>query len=139
MSAATLEKLEEEATLLPLPEKERLIDSLLKSIQYSSSQVEKSGRTRKPVHYPYITSHSGIAGGVPILEGTRITVRCIAGYYQLGMDVDEILFSLSHLTTSQVHAALAYYFDHQEEIERDLEESSDVEYWKTQVLTSPGH
>ena len=54
-------------------------------------------------------------------------VRSIAGYYQMGMSVDEILSTLSHLLPSQVHSALAYYFDHQGEIEQDLEESSDTE------------
>jgi len=55
----------------------------------------------------------------------------------MGMSVDEILTSLSHLTSSQVHSALAYYFDHQEEIDRDLEESSEKEYWQQQVLSHP--
>jgi len=85
--------------------------------------------------YPYITSYPDIADGKPVIEGTRITVRCIAGYYQMGMSVDEILTSLSHLTSSQAHSALAYYFDHQEEIDRDIEEASDEEYWKQQVLS----
>ena len=76
----------------------------------------------KKLSYPYITFNSEVAGGVPISEGTRITVRCIAGYYQMGMDVDEILSTLSHLTASQLHSALAYYFDHQQEIDTDLEE-----------------
>jgi len=40
--------------------------------------------------YPYIVSNTEISNGVPLIEGTRITVRCIAGYYQMGMDVDEI-------------------------------------------------
>jgi uncharacterized protein (DUF433 family) len=91
----------------------------------------------KKMAYPYIMSRPGIAGGAPAIEGTRITVRCIAGYYQMGMTVDEILTSLSHLTSSQVHSALAYYFDHQEEIDQDLAESSDEEYWKPRVLPHP--
>lgn len=88
----------------------------------------------KAMVYPYIVSDPGIAGGAPIVEGTRVTVRCVAGYYQMGMTVDEILASLSHLTSSQVHSALAYYFDHQEEIDQDLAESSDEEYWKQRVI-----
>ena len=91
----------------------------------------------KTIVYPYIAFDPGIAGGAPIIEGTRITVRCIAGYYQMGMTVDEILASLSHLTSSQVHSALAYYFDHQEEIDQDLAESSDEEYWKQRVIPHP--
>jgi len=95
------------------------------------------GKAPKKISYPYITSHRGIANGSPIIEGTRITVRCIAGYYQMGMSVDEILTSLSHLTSAQVHTALAYYFDHQEETDKELEESLDPEYWKQQVKSSP--
>ncbi|MFV1950983.1 MAG: DUF433 domain-containing protein [Nitrospinota bacterium] len=91
----------------------------------------------KKKSYPYIISNHEIAGGEPLIEGTRITVRCIAGYYQMGMNVDEILSSLSHLTSSQVHSALAYYFDHQEKIDRDLEESSDEKCWKQQILSHP--
>ncbi|MEI7671720.1 MAG: DUF433 domain-containing protein [Syntrophales bacterium] len=89
--------------------------------------------TARKLDYPYITSDSGIAGGRPVIVGTRITVNCIAGYYQLGMSIDEILDSLHHLTPSQVHSALAYYFDHQDEINSDLEEAGNVEYWKGQV------
>jgi uncharacterized protein (DUF433 family) len=57
----------------------------------------------------------------------------VAGYYQLGMSVDEILQSLPHLTAAQVHAALAYYFDHQKEIDRDIARNSDLGYWKKQA------
>lgn len=87
--------------------------------------------------YPHIGSDSEIADGKPIIVGTRITVRCIAGYYQMGKSADEILTTLSHLTPSQVHSALAYYFDHQEEVDTDIAESSDVEFWKSQIAPHP--
>ncbi len=90
----------------------------------------------KETSYPYIDSDPKIAGGKPLVSGTRITVRSIAGYYQMGMRIDEILTTLPYLTASQVHSALAYYFDHQEEIDLDLKESSDVDYWKSQVTPS---
>jgi uncharacterized protein (DUF433 family) len=91
----------------------------------------------KQVNYPYITSNPEIAGGSPVIEGTRITVRCVAGYYQMGMSVDEIMATLHHLTPAQVHSALAYYFDHQNEINAELEEASDEGYWKEHVLHHP--
>lgn len=87
----------------------------------------------KEKHYPHIGSNPKIAGGKPIVNGTRITVRSIAGYYQMGMSVDEIMTTLPHLSASQIHSALAYYFDHQEEIDTDLKKSSDVDFWKTQI------
>ncbi|WP_162139223.1 DUF433 domain-containing protein [Pseudanabaena sp. PCC 6802] len=49
--------------------------------------------------YPYITTNATILGGVPIIEGTRIAVRAIAGYYQMGMSVDEILTTLPPFKT----------------------------------------
>lgn len=87
----------------------------------------------KEKQYPHIEFNPDISDGKPILVGTRVTVRSIAGYYQMGMSVDEILTTLPHLSASQVHSALAYYFDHQEDIDTDLKESSDVDYWKTRV------
>ena len=87
--------------------------------------------------YPHIGSDSKIADGKPIIVGTRITVRCIAGYYQMGMSADEILTTLRHLTPSQVHSALAYYFDHQEEVDVDLAEVSDVDSWKKKITLHP--
>ena len=87
--------------------------------------------------YPHIITNPRIAGGAPVIQGTRVAVRAIAGYYQLGLSVDEILQSLPHLTQSQVHAALAFYFDHQPEIDRDLSHNADVDYWRKQVKASP--
>jgi uncharacterized protein (DUF433 family) len=87
----------------------------------------------KAIKYPHITSEQRIANGAPIIKGTRITVRAIAGYYQLGLTPDEILQSLPHLTQSQLHAALTYYFDHQKTVDRDLKRNTDVNHWRRQV------
>ncbi|MDW7679181.1 MAG: DUF433 domain-containing protein [bacterium] len=89
------------------------------------------------IQYPYITSNPEIAHGVPIIQGSRISVRTIAGYYQMGMDVDEILATLPHLSPAQVHSALAYYFDHQDEIDTDLRDSSDEEKWGQKITPHP--
>src|SRR5437773_7826518 len=85
-------------------------------------------KTKKP--YPHITQNRSILSGVPILAGTRTPVRSIAGYYQMGMTVDEILQAVPHLSAAQVHATLGYYFDHQKEIDRDIARNSDLEHWK---------
>ncbi len=53
----------------------------------------------------------------------------------MGMSIDEILISLNHLTPSQIHSALAYYFDHQNEIDADLEKASDTEFWKAYIIS----
>lgn len=84
--------------------------------------------------HPYVVSDPEIAGGSACIEGTRITVRCIAGYYEMGMTVDEILLALRHLKPAHVHSALAYYFDHKQEIVEEMQETSDESHWKSQVL-----
>ena len=80
--------------------------------------------------YPHITRQKGILGGVPVVVGTRTPVRAIAGYYQMGMTVDEIVHALPHLALAKAHAALTYYFDHQREIDSDLGRTRDLAFWK---------
>ncbi len=81
---------------------------------------------QKKTIYPHISFNKKILNGVPIISGTRTAVRTIAGYYQMGMSVDEILETLSHLTHAQVHSALAYYFDHQKDIDKDILENNKI-------------
>ncbi|MBI4455129.1 MAG: DUF433 domain-containing protein [Acidobacteria bacterium] len=75
---------------------------------------------RTKTAYRYISRSNAVCGGQPIITGTRTPVKSIVGYYKLGLSVEEILEGLPHLTPAQVHEALSYYHDHQEEIERDI-------------------
>lgn len=66
--------------------------------------------------YQYIVSTPDIAGGKPRIEGHRITVQNIAIWHErMGYSVDEIA-SQYDLTLSKVYSALAYYYDHKQEI-----------------------
>lgn len=59
----------------------------------------------------------GVCGGEPRVAGHRITVRQIVTWHdRMGVSVDEIA-SEYDLAISDVYAALAYYFDHREEID----------------------
>src|SRR6266542_3819197 len=63
----------------------------------------------------------GVAGGKPRIAGHRITVQNIAIWHErLGKSADEIAAEYD-LTLADVHAALAYYFDHQAEIDQSIE------------------
>jgi uncharacterized protein (DUF433 family) len=72
--------------------------------------------------YRHITRLPETCGGRPIIQGTRITVKAIVGYYKLGLSTEEIIEGLPHLTPAQVYEALSYYHDHSSEIEQDIEE-----------------
>ncbi len=70
----------------------------------------------------HIESEPGIVGGKPRVAGHRITVQNIVIWYdRFGKSADEIA-SEHDLTLADVHAALAYYFDHRAEIDRSIEE-----------------
>ncbi|MHB8846072.1 MAG: DUF433 domain-containing protein [Nitrospirota bacterium] len=62
-----------------------------------------------------------VAGGKPHIAGRRITVQNIVIWHErLGMNADEI--AAEHdLTLADIHAALAYYFDHRQELDQALE------------------
>lgn len=69
----------------------------------------------------HIVRTPGVMGGRPRIDGHRIRVQDIAHWYKTGMSPDEIATEFD-LSLGQVHSALAYYFDHIEEIRRDIEE-----------------
>jgi len=75
-----------------------------------------------------------IAGGKPRIRGHRITVQDIAIWHdRLGKTSDEIA-SEYDLTLGDVHAALAYYFDHREEIDaRMAEDRAFVDALRSQI------
>ena len=79
--------------------------------------------------YPHIVKVEGVCGGEAIVEGTRIAVWHIVGYYyKVGMSVEEILADWDHLTPAQVFNALAYYHDNKEEVDRVRQRNS-YEFW----------
>jgi uncharacterized protein (DUF433 family) len=73
--------------------------------------------------HPYIVRKSGVCGGSPIIDGSRITVRLIAQLVKTGTSAEEILASYPHLSLAQIYDAISYYFDHREEIDQDIEDN----------------
>jgi uncharacterized protein (DUF433 family) len=67
----------------------------------------------------------GVAGGKPRIAGRRITVQNIVVWHEyLGKGADEICAE-HDLTLAEVYAALAYYFDHREEIDQSLRDDEE--------------
>ena len=67
--------------------------------------------------YRYIVRRAGVRSGFPIVEGTRIGVHDVVALVKTGATVDAVVTSLPRLTRSQVYECLAYYEDHQAELE----------------------
>lgn len=67
-----------------------------------------------------IVCEPGYKGGRPRIAGTRITVADIKQFYLLmGMSLEEIAASYD-LPLAAVYAAMAYYYDHQSEIDASI-------------------
>src|SRR5690242_9029983 len=72
--------------------------------------------------YGHITCTPRVCGGKPRIAGHRIRVQDIAIEHEWsGWCPEEICFQHPGLTLAQVHAALAYYFDHRDAILGDIE------------------
>ncbi len=61
--------------------------------------------------------------GVPVLSGTQTKViEVVLDHLAHHWDADEIHRQHPHLTLGQIYSALAYYYDHQAEMDRVIEE-----------------
>jgi uncharacterized protein (DUF433 family) len=60
--------------------------------------------------------------GVPLSGDTPIkVVELVTAQMAYGWSPDELNFQFPHLTLGQIHSALAYYWDHRDELDRDIE------------------
>lgn len=72
-----------------------------------------------PGRPPQLTSEQRAAIPDLLLAGaeTRIRVLDVVSLHRRGLTPVEILDSYDHLTLAQVHAALAFYYDHKAEVD----------------------
>jgi uncharacterized protein (DUF433 family) len=61
------------------------------------------------------------AQGVPRIAGTTMKViEVVTAQAAYGWSPEELHFQFPHLSLGQIHSALAYYWDHQDELDRDM-------------------
>ncbi|MFC2173385.1 DUF433 domain-containing protein [Acidobacteriota bacterium] len=71
----------------------------------------------------YIEVSESTSGGKPRIAGRRITVQDIVIWHdRMGRSADELAAEYD-LTLAEIYAALAYYFDHRDQIDSSLQES----------------
>lgn len=59
--------------------------------------------------------------GVPMITGTTMKViELVLDHIAYGWSPEELQFQYPYLTMGQVHSALAYYWDHQAELDADI-------------------
>jgi uncharacterized protein (DUF433 family) len=68
-----------------------------------------------------IVKTPGTCGGRARIAGHRVRVQDIVVWYEYqGMTPDQIVSEIPTITLSDVHSALAYYFDHVQEIQEEM-------------------
>jgi uncharacterized protein (DUF433 family) len=68
-----------------------------------------------------ISKTPNVCGGKTCIAGHRVRVLDIVVWHEhQGMTPDEIVSHVPTITLADVYAALAYYFDHMEEIQREM-------------------
>jgi uncharacterized protein (DUF433 family) len=84
-------------------------------LQHRASMSQHMG---DPMTYPHLTVNSR---GVPCIDGTRHRViDIVADHVAHGYNAAQIVEQYPDLTPAQVHAALTYYYDHQDEMNAAL-------------------
>lgn len=60
--------------------------------------------------------------GVPVIKGTTMkVVELVTAQRAYGWSPEEIQFQYPYLLMSQIHSALAYYWEHKQEIDAEIE------------------
>ena len=83
----------------------------------------------EPTEIKGIVRHPQVLGGKPAIEGHRIAVHDIAAHIRQGYTPEQIASEDVYptLTLAEVYAALHYYYNHQEQIDREIvEEDAEV-------------
>jgi hypothetical protein len=73
------------------------------------------------VAYPHLEKIAGSPARLDRLPRIRVA-QIVIDYLNDGWSADEICIHYPHLRRAEVHSAMAYYFDHQAEIDAEIEE-----------------
>ena len=59
--------------------------------------------------------------GVPVIEGANTKVVEVVLHIEAsGISPEQLAVELPHLTPGQIHSAMAYYWDHKQELDADI-------------------
>ena len=60
-------------------------------------------------------------GGIPLIRGTTMKViELVLEQNAYGWSAEELHFQHPYLSLGQIHSALAYYWDHKDELDRNI-------------------
>ena len=83
--------------------------------------------TAAKITYAHIVKEPGYCGGKAAIDSTRVRVNNVVWLHKEGHTPAQILEIYPDLSFAQVHAALAYYYDHVDEIEAEFAREDEAE------------
>jgi uncharacterized protein (DUF433 family) len=80
--------------------------------------------TEVRTEHPHVVRAAGVAGGLPVIAGTRIGVAHLARLLKAGEQPADIIAAYPHLAPAAVYDAISYYLDHRAELDAVLDETA---------------
>jgi uncharacterized protein (DUF433 family) len=100
------------------------LSQLREAIQSIRDRIEFWGQGTRPstrTEHPHVVCIEGVHGGRPTIRGTGVSVQTIVEQMRLGQLPQQIVEDFDGvLTLAQVHDALSYYYEHEQEIEQHI-------------------
>src|SRR5438105_15214201 len=88
------------------------------------------------ISYPHIMKIESSPARLERMPRIRVAQVAMDYLFQ-GWSPDEICNQYPHLKPAEVHSAMAYYFDHQAEIEKEIEDEAKLaEEWRKNTPSS---
>jgi uncharacterized protein (DUF433 family) len=89
------------------------------------------------VKCPHIEKVEGQPARLDRIPRIRVA-QLVMDYLEHGWSVDEMCHQHPYLSPAEAHAAMAYYFDHEEEVDREIgAEIEQVERERAETVRSP--
>lgn len=77
----------------------------------------------QPTEHPHIVRREGFRGGKPIVRGGSIAVWLIVSMWKAGDTLEELQAAYPHIKLAAFYDAISYYYDHQDEIDQEIEDN----------------
>ena len=99
---------------------------------YDGVLAEVLGMSTVETRYEHIV----LRDSVPLITGTTMKViELVTESLAHGWSPEELSFQHPYLTMGQIHSALAYYWDHREDLDREMERRLE---WADQLRNRAG-
>lgn len=108
------------ATLHISPETYRLLKRRARETNSTSEQLAEAAIRLQFGNTPHIEQRDTRSGPRAVIRGTRVAVHHVAAFLKAGLAVEEIVSeALPDIPPAAIYEAVAYYYDHQSEIEAE--------------------